>query len=257
MEPGADVAGLYLSSYFSRHRLLILERSGRYRLIHWKLDERNYERSGAREYRGRYELTKTSYGDQQVTLDFGPQRLLSGDDANDDPLLFMRSGEDRYLLRTLALDEMAFDIRENGRLGRADDYLFSATLSTPFGKEHYDGRGAPPVEDLPLALASLVTAEPLRMTIIQVDALDEPEEYEENRQVMCTLSLGEQDGLYMNMPLFSPEETGRGLKGWVWRMDPANCRAGIGYEVGDDGQITKMPRIGDVLTSRPPSAALP
>lgn len=251
---GTEISGLYLASYFDWYRLLRLGADGRYRLILWKVDDLTHEALDVRDYKGRYSVSRTPDGDKQVTLDFGRQSLVNGGDANDETLLFMRSGERRYLLRSFALNGMAFDIREHGTLGSSNDYLFDVTMASPFGEEPYEGRAAPAVADLPRALARLVTADPLTMHILQVDDIDAPEEFEENRKVMCTLSLGARDGLYLNMPVFSDVRSGKSLKGWVWQMDPSNCRAGIGYDVDDNGRITLLPAVGDVLTTQSTSS---
>jgi hypothetical protein len=249
---GSGIPGLYLSSYLSWHRVLILGQNGQYRLVLWKIDKDTFARSEAREYTGRYSVTKTEYGDELVELDFRRQELLNGGDACDESLLFMRSGGDRYLIRPMDLNQTAFDIRENGTLGQSDAYLFDASLTTHFGEEPYQGRPSPPVEALPRQLARLVTAEPLVMMITAVDELPDTGGFSENQRVMCTLSLGESDGLYMNMPIYSPAESGKQLEGHVWVLRPTNCRAGVRYEIDAGGAVIEMPQVGDILTSKAP-----
>jgi hypothetical protein len=70
---------------------------------------------------------------------------------------------------------------------------------------------------------------------------------------MCTLDLGEDDGLRFNMPLYSPPDAGRDLKGWIWKMAPHACEVGVKYRRGQDGAIEHGPAIGDILTTRSPS----
>ncbi|MBX7482563.1 hypothetical protein [Qipengyuania qiaonensis] len=253
---GSGPPGLYLSSYLDWHRLLLLRPDGRYHLLFWKIDRFSFERVDMRDYSGRYRVVSTRDGDERVVLDIGSKELKNGADARDELLLFMRSGNTKYLLRETDLQHMAYSIRENGRLDQSDNYLFEAALSDPFVEEPYEGRTAPPVEDLPHALRKLVTAPPLRMTITEVDDIEEEdigEVDDYDTTVMCTLSLGEENGLYMNMPLFSPKESDRQLRGWVWRMHPTNCRAGIKCTTDADGRIIDGPVVGDVLTTAAPN----
>jgi hypothetical protein len=98
----------------------------------------------------------------------------------------------------------------------------------------------------------LIHVEPLLATITHVDDPNLDDEDEGEGTIMCTLDLGEDDGLRMNMPLYSPENTGRQLKGWVWDMAPHACRAGIEYRRGEDGAVECGPVAGDVLTTRAP-----
>lgn len=249
---GSGIPGLYLSSYFSWHRVLILGQNGQYRLVLWKIDKDTFARSEAREYTGRYSVTKTEYGDDLVELDIGLQELSNGGDAGDALLLFMRSGGNRYLIRPSDLNQMALAIREKGTLGQSDAYLFNASLTTRFGEEPYEGRPSPPVEALPRQLAMLVTAEPLVIMITAVDELPDTKGVSENQRVMCTLSLGESDGLYMNMPIYSPAESGKQLQGHVWVLHPTNCRAGVRYDIDAEGAVIEMPQVGDILTSKVP-----
>jgi hypothetical protein len=246
---GSGIPGLYLSSHFRWHRVLVLDQTGRFRQIAWDVDKETSKILGAQEFTGRYLVTKTEFGDDLVTLGSLTQTLW---DTPDSKLLFMQSGNNRYLIRPYDLDSMAFDIREKGRMGRSSDYLFDATPMTPFGEEPYDGRQAPPVEDLPHQLALLVTAEPLVMTITAVDELPDTQGFWENQRIMCTLSLGENDGLYMNMPIYSAADSGKQLKGHVWELHPTNCRAGVHYEVDAQGAVIEMPQVGDTFTSKPP-----
>jgi hypothetical protein len=246
---GSGIPGLYLSSHFRWHRVLVLYQNGRFRQIVWDVDKETSQILGAQEFTGRYLVTKTEYGDDLVTLGSLSQKLW---DTPDSRLLFMQSGNRRYLIRPYFLDSMAFDIREKGKMGPSDDYLFDATPTTPFGEEPYDGRPSPPVEDLPLQLAMLVTAEPLVMTITAVDELPDTQGFWENQRVMCTLSLGEKDCLYINMPIFSVGDSGKRLKGNVWELHPTNCRAGIHYEIDAEGSVIEMPQVGDIFTSKVP-----
>jgi hypothetical protein len=247
---GPDIPGLYLSSYLSRHRVLMLDQNGRYRLLLWKIDRVTFERSEAREYAGSYSVSTTDHGDALVVLDFGQHELVNGGDSSAEHLLFMRSAGTQYLLQRHDLNHMAFEIRENGRLGDSDSYFFAASLAMPFADEPFEGRPAPPVDDLPRELAALVVAAPLVMTITAVDEVPDTDGIWENQRVYCTLSLGEEDGLYMNMPVYSTAESGKRLKGHVWVRHPTNCRAGIHYERDAQGSIIELPEIGDALTSK-------
>jgi len=51
----------------------------------------------------------------------------------------------------------------------------------------------------------------------------------------------------MNMPLYSPRDAGRELKGWAWGMAPHACKAGIKYRRGEDGSVEHGPAVGDQL----------
>lgn len=79
-------------------------------------------------------------------------------------------------------------------------------------------RTAPPFADLPFALRTLIHVVPLLVTITHVDEPNLDDEDEGEGTVMCTLDLGEEDGLRMNMPLYSPGDSGRHLLGWVWEI---------------------------------------
>jgi hypothetical protein len=249
---GPGLTGLYLSSYSDWHRLLALRPDGRYDLLFWRIDHRTFERIEVRGYAGPYETTRDSDGDELVSLSIALRNDSLGSDANDADLVAMHTGGTTFLLRRDELPDMATAIAGWDELGRSEYYFRQVTLDDPFLDGYDDDRDAPPFDDLPHALQALIQVEPLQVTIAHVA---EPNlEWEEDGEgtVMCTLDLGEEDGLRMNMPLWSPAETGRDLRGWVWEMDPKACQAGINYRRGADGTIEHGPVVGDVLTTRSP-----
>ncbi|WP_349781097.1 GAD-like domain-containing protein [Xanthomonas arboricola] len=245
-----DLHGVYLSSYIDWHRMLALEPNGQYRLLFWKIDHRSLARTDVRAYAGRYEVTQTEIGDEQVTLHIRLRSDSSGSDANDAQLVVMRSGTDMFLLRADELADMATAMDGAKTLGRSEYYFRKVTLGDAFVEEPSGGRAAPPLADLPRALQQRVTAEAIIATITHVDDVDPDAEDDGAGTVMCTLDRGQDDGLRMNMPLRSPPDTGRALYGWVWEMHPAACRVGINYQRGSDGKVEHGPVVGDVLTSR-------
>lgn len=249
---GPGLAGLYLSSYIDWHRLLALQPSGQYRLLFWRIDYQTFERAEMRVYSGSYEISRNSAGDDIVALDVTLRNDSLGSDANDDELVAMHADGTTFLLRTGELVDMATAIGGRDVLGRSEYYFRRVTLDAPFVEEPSDGRAAPPFANLPRALQMLIHVEPLLATITHVDDPDPDEEDEGEGTVMCTLDLGEDDGLRMNMPLYSPENASRQLKGWVWDMAPRACKAGITYRRGEDGAIEHGPMVGDVLTTRAP-----
>ncbi|MBH1508046.1 hypothetical protein I5U60_10505 [Stenotrophomonas maltophilia] len=249
---GPGLAGLYLSSYIDWHRLLALQPSGRYRLLFWRIHHRTFERTEVRAYSGSYEISANSAGDDIVVLDVTLRVGSLGSDADDEELVAMHVEETTFLLRTDELEDMATAIGGRDVLGRSEHYFRRVTLHAPFVEEPGDGRAAPPFTDLPHALQALIQFEHLFATITHVDEPDLDEEHEGEGTVMCTLDLGEDDGLRMNMPLYSPENASRQLHGWVWDMAPRACKAGIGYRRGEDGGIEHGPVVGDVLTTRAP-----
>lgn len=246
------LAGLYLSSYLDWHRLLALQPDGRYRLLFWRIHHKTFERIEIRAYRGAYEVSRSSHGDETVALDIALRKDSSGGDANDDRLVAMQSDGITFLLRGDALQDIATAIGGHGAMGRSEYYFRRVALDDAFIEEPSDGRVAPSLEALPQALQALIHVDPLLTTISHVDDPNLDDEYEGEGTVMCTLDLGENDGLRMNMPLYSPRNTGRQLKGWVWGMAPHACKAGIKYRRGEDGAIEHWPLIGDVLTTRAP-----
>lgn len=249
---GPGLAGLYLSSYIDWHRLLALQPSGQYRLLFWRIDYQTFERAEMRVYSGSYEISRNSAGDDIVALDVTLRNDSLGSDANDDDLVAMHADGTTFLLRTGGLEDMATAIGGRDVMGRSEYYFRRVTLDSPFVEEPSDGRAAPPFANLPHALQMLIHVEPLLATITHVDDPDPDEEDEGQGTVMCTLDLGEDDGLRMNMPLYSPENASRQLKGWVWDMAPRACKAGITYRRGEDGAIEHGPMVGDVLTTRAP-----
>lgn len=247
---GPGLAGLYLSSYIDWHRLLALQSSGQYQLLFWRIHHKTFESTEVRVYSGFYEISSNSEGDAIVALDVTLREDSLGSDANDEELVAMHAEEATFLLRADELEDMATAIDGRGVMGRSEHYFRRVTLDAPFVEEPSDGREAPSFTDLPHALQALIQVEPLLANITHVDDPDLDEEHEGEGTVMCTLDLGEDDGLRMNMPLYSPENTRRQLKGWVWDMAPRACKAGIRYRRGDDGAIEYGPVVGDVLTTR-------
>ena len=252
IETGNGLALLYLSSYLDSHRLLALQADGHYQLLFWEIDDRTFDRTDARAYTGSYRIARNAEGDETVELRIALHNDSLGSDANDAELTVMRTEGTTFLLRTTELESVATAIGGWNEMGRSDDYFRSVTLSDAFVEEPFEGRAAPPFADLPRALQALVHVEPLRATITHIAPLNPDQDDEEEGTVMCTLSLGEDDGLRMNMPLFSPAETGRQLVGWVWEMAPRACKAGIEYRKSANGAIVHGPVVGDVLITRAP-----
>lgn len=246
------VTGLYMSTYIDWHRMLSLTPDGRYRLLFWRIHHKTFERGDIRVYQGSYTAQRAEDGAETVSLDIRLRRDSHGSDANDSDLTFMRSGDQALLLRDDEFGDMAEAITNRGLMGRSEYYFRRVRLDQPFEEEPSDGREAFPVDDLPPALRKRVQAEPLVTRIVHVADINPDEEDDGCGTVMCTLDLGQDDGLRMNMPLFSPEGSGRGLHGWVWTMRPKACEAGIKYRRGADGAIEHGPVAGDVLTSRAP-----
>ena len=250
--PGNGLTGLYLSSYIDWHRLLALEPNGQFHLLFWRIHHQTFERIEVRLYTGRYEISRGADGDELVELDIILREDSLGSDANDSRLVAMRSGGETLLLRAEELEGIATAIGGWDEMGRSEYYFRRVTLEDAFVEEPSDGREAPPHDDLPHALQALIHVEPLVATITHVDSPNLDEEEDGEGAVMCTLDLGGRDGLRFNMPLFSPEETGRSLIGWVWELNPEACRVGVRYERGENGAIRHGPQVGDVLTTRAP-----
>lgn len=249
---GPGLAGLYLSSYIDWHRLLALQPSGQYRLLFWRIHHSTFERTEIRAYSGSYAISANSAGDDIVALEITLREGSLGSDANDEELVVMHAEETTFLLRTEALEDVATAIGGRDVMGRSEHYFRRVTLDDPFVEEPGDGRAAPSFMNLPHALQELIHVDHLLATITHVGDPDPDEEHEGEGTVMCTLDLGEDDGLRMNMPLYSPENASRQLHGWVWDMAPRGCKAGIGYRRGEDGAIEHGPVVGDVLTTRAP-----
>ncbi|WP_144378070.1 GAD-like domain-containing protein [Mesorhizobium amorphae] len=249
---GERLAGLYLSSYIDWHRLLALEPDGHYRLLFWRIHHKTFERTEIRLYAGTYQVSRNAEGDETVELDITLRADSLGSDANDERLVAMHSGGATWLLNTGRLGSIATAIGGRDTMGRSEDYFRRVTPDQAFEEEPSDGRDAPPFADLPHVLQAMIHVEPLRPRITHVADPNPDEEDDGDGTVMCTLDLGEDDGLRMNMPLYSLAETGRDLKGWVWKMDPCACQAGIKYRRGEDGTIEHGPVVGDVLTTRAP-----
>lgn len=249
---GSGLAGLYLSSYIDWHRLLALQPDGQYRLLFWRIQHKTFDRAEIRVYSGSYKISCNSAGDDIVALDIILRENSLGSDANDDRLVAMHAGGTTFLLRADELEDIATAIGGRGVMGRSEYYFRRVSLDDPFVEEPSDGRGAPSFGNFPDALQALIHVEPLLATITHVDDPNLDDEDEGEGTVMCTLDLGEDDGLRMSMPLYSPGNTGRQLKGWVWDMAPHACRAGIEYRRGEDGAVECGPVAGDVLTTRVP-----
>ncbi|MCY1404046.1 GAD-like domain protein [compost metagenome] len=252
---GQGLAGLYLSSYLGWHRLLALQPDGQYRLLFWLIHHKTFERIDVRSYSGPYKVSRSSAGDEIVALDIVLRRDSSGGDDNDSRLVAMRSGGTTFLLCTQQLGSIATTIGAYDEMGRSEYYFQRVALDDAYPEEPCDDRDlpSPPFTDLPKTLQALIHVEPLLTTITHVAAPSLDDEEDGEGTVMCTLDLGEDDGLRMNMPLFSPQNTDRQLEGWVWVMAPHACKAGIRYRRGADGAIEYGPVVGDVLTTRAPN----
>lgn len=246
------LTGLYLSSYIDWHRLLALRPDGQYRLLFWRIHHQTFERMEIRGYSGAYEVRRNSEGDDIINLDIVLRTDSSGGDDNDERLVAMHSGGETFLLQVNELEDIATAIGGRDAMGRSEYYFRRVTLDEVLEKEPSDARAAPPFADLPHVLQALIHVDPLLPTITHVADLNPDEEDEGEGTVMCTLNLGENDGLRMNMPLYSPRNTRRQLKGWVWEMAPRACKAGIKYRRGEDGTVEHGPVVGDVLTTRVP-----
>lgn len=250
MANAPGIHGLYLSSYIDWHRMLALRPDGQYRLLFWKIDHRTFERTDVRAYSGSYETSRSEVGDELITLDIRLTAQSSGSDANDTRLIAAQTGATTLLLRIDELPDMKTSIERSNTLGRSEHYFHKVSLNDSFLEEDHDGREAPPFAVLPRALQILLDAAPIIVRITHVAEPDPDEEDDGDGIVMCTLDHGELDGLRMNMQLRSPQDTGRGLMGWVWDMAPHACQAGVKYRRGKDGTIEHGPTAGDMLTSQ-------
>jgi hypothetical protein len=243
---GDDLSGIYLSSYIDWHRLLGLTADGHYHLLFWENHPKTGAPRKARLYGGQYEIFRTTDGDHIVRLDLAMREESLGSDENDAELFIVRSGGEAWLLQAASIDDIATTIGGRGTMGRSDQYFKRTRLGDPIPEYVSDGIEALPFDDLPFALQTLVHREPPRTTIISVDKDDDPEE----TTAMVKVDIGSEGGLRMNMPLISPKDSPRALRGWVWQMDPASC--GVGIEVNRDasGRIIGGPKVGDVLVTR-------
>lgn len=246
-----SVTGLYLSSFLEDHRLLSLAEDGTYRLLFWHDNPKaSYDRTRA--YAGDYVCTVDEHGDQHLDVAIELRDDSLGSDANDDRLTVMRSEGNAFLMRTEDLGDMATSIRGQGVMEQSRYYFRKVQRSEAFEQEPYDGRTAPPLADMPFALRMLVDVDPFQMTITHVDEPNLDDEEDGEGTIMCTLDRGADDGLRMNMPIYSGKVSGKVLQGWVWEMSPTACRAGIEYQRGTNGLIEESPSVGDVLTDRQP-----
>lgn len=249
---GEPATELYFSSYVDRHRLLALDPDGSYRLLFWMTDERALYPSEPRLYSGPCATTRTEGGDTVIRLEMDELADSTARDFDDEELIVMQSGDTRHLLQCSALKHIAAGIGRNGMIDEPDAIFTRAMLSDGVAPHPDGGWPAPPLSDLPAALKELVHRKPLLATITDVDPF--VDDGDEDATVMVTIDLGTDDGLSMNMPFYSQAESGKALRGWVWRLDPRRCRVGIDPVRDDDGRIVEMPEVGDLLTSRDPSA---
>ncbi|MEB2844666.1 hypothetical protein GAO09_28325 [Rhizobiales bacterium RZME27] len=249
---GDDLTGLYLSSYSDWYRLLALQPGGQYRLLFWRIHYQTFERTEVRSYAGPYKIERNANGDIKLVLDIRLRGDSLGSDARDDELLVMPTGGETLLLQFGELKNIATAIGGRGTIGSSKYYFRRVTPEEALSENSSDDRAAPPLTDLPQSLRELVHVEPVmpRITHVAEPVLDEEDDGEGT--VMCTLDLGEEDGLRHNMPLYSPAHTDRHLIGWIWGMAPHACQVGVRYKRGEDGTILHGPRVGDLLTTRSP-----
>jgi hypothetical protein len=241
---GDDLPGLYLSAYIDWRRLLGLTADGDYRLLFWRNDHKTGAPSEVRPYSGQYQVLRTADGDHFVRLALRMTKGSLGSDDNDAELFIVRSGGETWLLQAASIEDIATAIGGRGTMGRSEHYFRRTQLDDPIPVS--DGIEALPFDDLPVALQALVHREPLRTTITWVGEDDDPED----TTVMVKVDMGSDGGLRMNMPLMSPAESPRGLRGWVWRMDPDGCGVGIHVERDASGKIIDGPKVGDVLVTQ-------
>lgn len=241
----------YFSSYVDRHRLLALKPDGSYRLLFWTTDARALNPSEPRLYSGAYGASRTEGGDTVIRLEMNELADSTGRDFDDRELIVMQTGDARHLLQCSALKYIATGIGRNEMIDEPDAVFSKVGLADAVTPYPEGGWPAPPWSDLPASLKELVHREPLTATITYVDPF--VDDGNEDATVMVTIDLGTENGLSMNMPFYSPADAGKALRGWVWRLDPRQCRLGIDPVRDDDGKIVAMPEVGDVLTSRHPT----
>ena len=246
------LSGLYLSCWLDWHRLLALYPNGEYKLLFWCIDYYTFERQEMRFYQGKYDVGKNQEGDSTLQLEIMLHAGSLGSDARDEHLLVMNAGQTCFLLREDELDDIADDIADRDVLGKSEYYFRRVALTDQYHSEPNDGCTTPPYEELAKTLQKRVRSEPLFPTIVEVAPPNTEEEEEGQGTIMCTLNLGEDDGLRMNMPLYSLTENERQFHGWIWVMAPHACKVGISYLRNDQGEIENMPQVGDILTTRRP-----
>lgn len=248
-EPATD---LYFSFYVDRHRLLALRPDGTYRLLLWMTDARAHHQWDPYLYSGAYETARSDDGDEIIRLEMKELAQSSGRDFDDRELIVLRCGGVQRVLQASALQHIAVGIGWNGKVDAPDAVFARIGLSDSVPISADGGWTAPPWSELPGALQRLVRREPLLTTVNHVEPF--VDDGDEDAMIMVTVDRGSDDGLSMNMPLCSPADAGKALRGWVWDLDAGSCRVGIDVKRDADDRIVDMPEIGDILTSRAPSA---
>lgn len=241
-EETSGIHGLYLSRYIDRSRLLALSKDGIYQLLFWRNDYRTGEVSTVRIYDGGYDLSEIDNGDMIIELDIELNDNSLGSDANDEVLHIRPSSNRNILFPECELDSVANSIGGNGTLGEGRDYFLKVTLDDIVSDNDFEEFEAPPIKELPVALASLVNYKPVVTKIIDIRT-------DENSSFWVTLDKGTDDGLRHNMGLMSPANAEHELKGWVWGVDPKNCGLGLSEEVENPDNKRIKPEIGDVLVT--------
>lgn len=153
---GEGLAGLYLSEYHDRYRLLALAPDGTFQLLHWQVIRAVPTYANIRLCSGSFALGQNDRGDRIVALDLVSNAGSVDGDTEDRVLVAMRAGDQDFLLRETALDRIAAAIAERNVLGHSDGYFRRIALDDPYFGEPNDGRAAPPPADLPNALRALI-----------------------------------------------------------------------------------------------------
>lgn len=251
-DPADDERGLYLSSYVGIHRLLHLDGGGGFSLFLWRTDRIGRpEPVQCSRYAGTARIVRLADGDRRLDLDMhdAPSAL-----QRDAALYIAGAGEDRLLLRLRALQSLATSIGWNGTLGESERYFSRYPGLDAIPDLRPTGCPAPPMASLPQALRRLVLHAPIIARIMHVGDPPPADDPDTTAPVVVTIDKGSDDGIRHNMPLASPAGAARPLIGWCSAPAAGSCAVRIKVNRAADGAPTDLPQVGDILTSRAPSA---
>lgn len=254
MRPDQPEAGLYFSSYVDWHRLLSLPSDGPFQLLLWRTDRSGQVRpEQTRFYSGRAKLTRFKTGDRRIDLDFRDAEIALSSDLWDASLYVVDDGATTRLLRKTSIRDFATLISWNSTLGKSERYFTRLAGVDVVPDLRAEGMVASPRSALPLSIQRLIPDAPLRTTILSVGEVPDRDETD-TTPVIVMIDKGLEHGIRHNMPLASPAGTERALIGWC--SAPEANRYPVRVRVSRDGagNPVALPVVGDVLTSRAPSA---
>ncbi|PWK60603.1 hypothetical protein [Roseicyclus mahoneyensis] len=251
VDPCAE-RGLYFSTYVGTHRVLHLDGEGRFTLFLWRTDRNGLpEARRQSRHEGAARIVRFGDGDRRLDLDLENAPPAVRWDA---ALYLVGTGCDSLLLRKRSMHDLAVSIGWNSTLGESERYFSRYRDLKAVPDYRHVGRQAPPLADLPKSIRGLVLRDPIVGRIMQVFDPPGADDPDTTAPVMVVIDKGRKDGVRHNMPFAAPAGAERHLIGWCSAPEARSCAVRVKVNRRADGTPTGLPQVGDIVTSRAPSA---